>query len=168
MRRPYCGAMPRLFVAVRPPGDALDALVALPRPPIPGLRWIDPRRLHVTMRFLGDADEEAALAALGGERFPVAGVTLGPGVERLGRGVLVVPAAGLEDLATAIAAATARIGQPPPDRPFVGHVTVARYRGTPPAGYAPPIRATFTATEIALVCSDPPGTYRNVATFALH
>ena len=160
--------MPRLFVAVWPPGDALDALVALPRPTIPGLRWTDPRRLHVTMRFLGEAEEAEAVAALGGARLPAAHVTLGPGVERLGRGVLVVPAAGLEDLASAIVAATARIGQPPPDRPFAGHVTVARYRGRPPAGYAPPIRAAFTTTEVALVCSDPPGTYRNVATFALH
>ncbi|MDE0654288.1 MAG: hypothetical protein OXI26_11625 [bacterium] len=160
--------MPRLFVAVWPPGDALDALVALPRPPIPGLRWTDPRRLHVTMRFLGDADEEAALAALGGERFPAARVTLGPGVERLGRGVLVVPAGGLEDLAAAVVAATAHLGQPPPHRPFAGHVTVARYRGKPPAGYAPPISAAFRATEIALVSSDPPGTYHTVATFALH
>ena len=160
--------MPRLFVAVWPPGDVLDALVALPRPPIPGLRWTDPRRLHVTMRFLGDADEEAALAALGGERFPAAGVTLGPGVERLGRGVLVVPAAGLEDLATAIIAATARIGQPPPDRPFTGHVTVARYRGTPPSGYAPPVSASFGATEITLVRSHPPGTYTNLARYPLH
>ncbi len=160
--------MPRLFVAVWPPGDAVAALAALPRPEIPGVRWVAPERLHVTMRFLGDADEGAALAALGSERFPAAAVTLGPGVERLGRGVLVVPAAGLEALATAIIAATAGVGRPPPDRPFAGHVTVARYRGSPPSGYAPPISAAFGATEIALVRSDPPGTYRNVATFALH
>lgn len=160
--------MPRLFVAVRPTGDALDALRALPRPPIPGLRWTDPQRLHVTMRFLGEADEAAALAALAGQRFPMAAVALGPSVERLGRGVLVVPAAGLEDMASAVVAVTAHIGRPPPPRPFTGHVTVARYRGKPPSGYAPPISATFAATEIALVRSDPPGTYRNVATFALH
>lgn len=160
--------MPRLFVAVWPSGAASDALTALPRPPTAGVRWVAPEKLHATMRFLGDADEEAALAALDGERFPVASVTLGPGVERLGRGVLVVPAAGLEDLATAIVAATARVGQPPPERPFAGHVTVARYRGTPPAGYAPPIRASFGVTEITLVRSHPPGTYQNLATFALH
>ena len=62
---------------------------------------------------------------------------------------------------------TAHVGQPPPNRPFHGHVTVARYRGKPPEGYAPDFRAAFGVTEIALVRSHPPGTYVNVATLPL-
>lgn len=167
-RRPYCGAMARLFVAVWPPTEVGEALAGLPRPDLPGVRWIAPERLHVTMRFLGDCDEGAAFAALSRLRLSRAEVVLGPAVERLGRAVLVVPARGLDDLAAEIIAATRHIGRSPPERPFTGHLTVARYRGGPPDGYAPPIHTTFTATEIALVRSDPPGTYQNVATFVLH
>ena len=160
--------MPRLFVAVWPPREALDALDGLPRPDLPGVRWTAPERLHVTMRFLGDCDEGDAVAALSGLRLSRAEVVLGPAVERLGRAVLAVPARGLDDLAAEIISATRHVGQSPPDRPFTGHVTVARYRGASPDGYAPPVHAAFGATEFALVRSDPPGTYRNVAAFALH
>ena len=160
--------MPRLFVAVWPPEEALDALAGLPRPDLPRVRWTAPERLHVTMRFLGDCDEGDAVTALSGLRLPSAEVVLGPTVVRLGRAVLVVPARGLDELATEVIAATRHIGQSPPDRPFTAHLTVARYKGRPPDGYAPPIHTAFTAPEIALVRSDPPGTYRNVATIDLH
>ena len=160
--------MPRLFVAVWPPDHVVAALAALPRPSLPGVRWTAPERLHVTLRFFGDADEDAVVDALGTERFPSADVRMGPGVEQLGRGVLVVPARGLEGLAATAASATGHVGQPPPDRPFHGHVTVARHRGEPPEDYAPQFQAGFAATEIALVRSHPPGTYTTVATFALH
>lgn len=160
--------MPRLFVAVWPTEEASEALAGLPRPDLPGVRWTAPERLHVTMRFLGDCDEGDAVAALSGLRLSRAEVVLGPAVERLGRAVVVVPARGLDPLAAEIIAATRHIGQSPPDRPFTAHLTVARFRGRPPAGYAPPVHAAFTATEIALVRSHPPGTYQNVATFALH
>lgn len=165
--RIYGGAMPRLFVAVWPPPDVIAALAALPRPDLPGVRWTAPDRLHVTLRYFGEADTAAAVDALAGERFPRARVRMGPGVERLGTGVLVLAARGLEDLAARIVAATANVGQPPPDRAFRGHVTVARYRGRPPEDYAPRFRATFDAGEIALVRSHPPGTYTDVSTFAL-
>ena len=160
--------MPRLFVAVWPSREASVALAGLPRPNLAGVRWTAPERLHVTMRFLGDCDEGDAVAALSGLRLSRAEVILGPAVERLGRAVLVVPVRGLDELAAEIISATRHIGQPPPDRPFTGHLTVARYKGRPPEGYAPPVHAAFTATEIALVRSDPPGTYHNVATFVLH
>lgn len=162
--------MPRLFVAVWPPPDVIAALADLPRPSLPGVRWTALERLHATLRFFGEmegAGEQAVVGALSGTRIPRARVRLGPGVERLGRGVLVVPARGLEELAAAVVAATGHLGRPPPDRPFTGHVTVARYRGRPPDGHAPAFRAEFPATEIALVRSHPPGKYTNVAMFAL-
>lgn len=167
-QHPYCWAVPRLFVAVWPSREASEILAALPRPDLPSVRWTAPDRLHVTLRFLGDCDEGDAVAALSGLRLSSAEAVLGPTVQRLGRTVLVVPARGLDDLAAEIISATRRIGQSPPERPFKGHLTVARCRGRPPDGYAPPVHVAFTATEIALVGSDPPGTYHNVATFALH
>lgn len=159
--------MARLFVAVWPSQEASEVLAGLPRPDLPGVRWTAPGGLHVTMRFLGSCDEGEAAAALSGMRPSRAEVVLGPAVERLGRAALVVPARGLDDLAAEIIAATRHLGQAPPERRFTGHLTVARYKGRPPDGYAPPIQAAFTATEITLVRSDPPGTYRNVATVAL-
>lgn len=160
--------MPRLFVAVWPSAEAGEVLAGLPRPDLPGVRWTTPERLHVTMRFLGECEESPVVAALAELHVTEAHVTLGPAVEPLGRGVLVVPAGGLDDLAAAITSATRHLGRPPPDRPFAGHVTVARHKGRPPEGYAPPIHTAFTATEVSLIRSDPPGTYQNVATFALH
>ncbi len=51
---------------------------------------------------------------------------LGPAVDRFGRRILHVPVAGLEAIAAGVVGATARLGQPPDDRPFHGHITLAR------------------------------------------
>ena len=60
----------RLFVAVVPPDDVLEAVAALPRPVEPGVRWTRPDTWHVTLRFLGDrVDEGAAVAALASLRW---------------------------------------------------------------------------------------------------
>jgi 2'-5' RNA ligase len=139
--------MPRLFVAVWPPDDVLDRVAALPRPAIDGLRWTSRDRWHVTLRFLGAVDDvgpvSAALASVAAQPAPVA--RLGPAVGRFGHRVLHVPVAGVEGLAEAVVAATAHLGRPPEDRPFAGHLTLARVRphgrvdlrplaGTPVAG----------------------------------
>lgn len=160
--------MPRLFVAVWPPPDVIETLARLPRPEAPKVRWTAPDRLHVTLRFLGEADEDAAADALRGLRASAAAITLGPGVERLGKGVLMVPAQGAESLAAAAVAATGHLGQPPPDRPFFGHLTVARFDRRPPPGYGPAVEASFTASEIALVRVGRSGTYSTVERFAVH
>ena len=89
-------------------------------------------------------------------------MTLGPRVERLGRGVLMVPAQGLDDLAAAVEAAVARLGLPPADHSFTGHLTVARFKRKPPPNYRPALEASFTVKEIALVRTEPSGSYTNV------
>ena len=160
--------MPRLFVAVWPPDDVIRALAAMARPAAVGVRWTEPERVHVTLRFLGDCDEAGAADVLRSARLPAARVILGPAVERLGRGVLVVPAHGLEELAASVIAVTRHLGLPPPERAFRGHLTVGRFKREPPPGYEQPLAASFDATEVALVRSDPPGTYVNVAHFTLH
>lgn len=159
--------MARLFVALWPSADTLKALAEMPRPDVPGVRWTAPERLHTTLRFLGEADEPAAAEALEALRLPAVTVTLGPGVERLGRAVLMIPAEGADGLAAAVAAATGHLGQPPPERPFKGHLTVARFKHRPPPGYAPAVKASFEAREIALVRVEPSGAYANAKRFAL-
>lgn len=159
--------MPRLFVAVWPPEGVLRELVAMPRPAIDGLRWTKPERLHVTLRFLGQCDEAEIRAALAAARMPAAQATLGPRVERLGRGVLMIPVQGLDDLAAAVEAAVSQAGLPPPDHPFTGHITVARFKRRPPPGCHPTFEASFAVTEVALVRTEPSGSYTNVECFTL-
>lgn len=162
--------MPRLFVAVWPPDDVVADLAAMPRPKIDGLRWTRPERLHITLRFLGQCDEAEAAGALRQLRFAPATVTLGPMLERLGRGVVMLPASGVDGLAASVADATSRIGQPPPKRRFTGHMTVARFRRDPPSGRWPPaglptLEASFAASELALVRVEPSGAYVTVERF---
>ena len=145
-------------------------LAAMPRPAVDGLRWGKPERLHITLRFLGQCDEAEATGALHRVSFAPATVTLGPTLERLGRGVVMLPASGVDHFAASVTEATAGIGQPPPDRPFTGHMTMARFRRDPPSGRWPPedlptIDASFTASHMTLVRVEPSGTYVDVARF---
>ncbi len=144
--------MARLFLAVWPPRDVLERLAALPRPDEPGVRWVPDERLHLTLRFLGEADPDVVDAALTNLELPAARVTLGPVVGRLGRNVVVLPAAGLDELAAAVRNATSGIGRPPDPRPFAGHLTLARLKQRAACGIAgAPFRATFPVKEVALV-----------------
>ena len=110
----------RRFVAVWPPEGVLDAVEALHRPVEAGGRWTRRDQWHVTLRFLGDVAVEPVVARLG------------PAVDRLGRGVVQIPVAGLDELADDVVARTADLGRPPEDWPFVGHLTLARIAGRPP------------------------------------
>ncbi len=121
--------MPRLFVAVWPPDDVLDRLAVLPRPEADGLRWTEREQWHVTLRFLGSvADVGPVVEALAGvalSNAPVVAV-LGPTVGRFGQRILHVPVAGLDEIARAVVESTAHLGKRADDRPFNGHVTLAR------------------------------------------
>ena len=120
--------MSRLFVAAALPDDVRAELAArLPRPVEAGVRWVPEHQWHVTLRFLGEADEDAAIEALGHLDGRAATAVLGPTVSRLGRDVVCLPVVGLDDLAAAVSSATAEVGEPP-GRPFVGHLTLARLR----------------------------------------
>jgi len=147
----------RLFIAVRPSAAAVDLLDRVPRPEVPRVHWLPPEQWHVTLRFLGDAepDEVAArLAAVPWGRMPPVTVTLGPATEVLGQGVVIVPAAGCEVLVDRVVAATGGSGRDSEDRPFVGHLTLGRFRDEPPAGsIGTPISAAFQVDEVLLVAS---------------
>jgi 2'-5' RNA ligase len=149
----------RLFVAVWPPDLLTGPLRSLDRPLEPGLRWTTEDQWHVTLRFVGDVaapEEEALRAAIGRVAAvePAPEATAGPGLRPLGP-AWVLPVAGLGHLADAIGAATRHLGQPPPDRDYRGHLTLARarhrslLRGLPDAAVA----GVWTVTEVTLVRS---------------
>ena len=166
----------RLFVAVLPPPEVVATLAALPRPDVAGLRWTSPEQWHVTLRFLGEADVEEALAALRSrDSAGEAAVELGPATGRFGRRVLHVPVIGLEAVAAAVVGATGLVGESAPARPFTGHVTLARARDRRGVDLRPltgvPVAAAWRATEMSLVASRlggrTPARYEVLERFAL-
>ena len=143
--------MARCFLAVRPPAAARAAIVELQRELDDQVRLVPPEQLHVTLRFWDDVEPADVVAALAGAQLPAATARVGPGLEPLGAGAIVLPVSGLDRLAAAVAHATRRLG-PEEQRPFVGHLTVARRRGgrTPPTV---PIALAFGVREVELVTS---------------
>ena len=140
----------RLFVAVWPPDDVLDAVAALERPDHPSVRWTTLEQWHVTLRFLGEVDEPPRdllepLATITAPR-----VTIGPATERLSGRVLMIPVHGLDEVAAAVRDVA-------DTRPFRGHLTLARARqrgAKIPASLAgAPIERSWVARRVALVRS---------------
>jgi len=117
----------RLFVAVWPPEEILYTVAGLERPPIDGVRWTGRDQWHVTLRFLGRVEAvDQAVGALAGLRAVPFEARMGPTVGRFGHRVLHVPVHGLDGVAGAVAAATEDVGEPPEERAFAGHLTLAR------------------------------------------
>jgi 2'-5' RNA ligase len=115
---------------------------------------VPPENWHVTLRFLGQADPAEVRARLDGTAFPAATAKLGPAVRRLGRGLVVAPVGGLDELAATVVEVTGDVGQPVDGRAFGGHVTLARVRGRarcPLVGT--PIHAVAGVGEIVLARS---------------
>ena len=147
----------RLFVGVWPSDEVLDAIEALPR--AAGVRWTLREQWHVTLRFLGEvadpspwADRVVEAAA----RFEPRTVTLGPRTKMLGRDNLVLPAAGLDDVAAALGA-----------EKFRGHLTLSRRATHHLAGV--PFDASWEVRDIALIRShlgQGPARYETIATGA--
>lgn len=155
----------RLFVALWPPDEVMAQLATLPRPDTPGVRWSTPDQWHVTLRFLGNDDPDRVVALLRDVSHPAVDLVVGPATERLGAGVLMLPVGGADSLASALPL--------PMDRPFTGHLTVARARGRgriPSSLIGTPFAAAWRAASFSLVRSQtkPSGAvYEDVATFTL-
>lgn len=146
----------RLFVAVWPSTEVLDAIAAFERPEVKGLRWTTPDQWHVTLRFMGECDVDDAAVAFRTISSSAFEVTMGPTTGRFGRRILHVPTEGLLSLATATVAATAGVGEPPDPRPFAGHLTLARSRrgDTDLRSFAGvPLAGRWTTSEVTLVAS---------------
>lgn len=149
-----------MFLAVRPPAAASAALNRLDRPAGGPVRWEDPAHWHMTVRFFPRAAVDDVVAAIDGlGPLPAPAVVLGPAVAILGKGVVIVPAAGLDGLAAAVADVSRGFesGAGAADRPFTGHLTLGRLR----RGYRTcelvgrPIDATFIPDALELVVSVP-------------
>src|SRR5947209_2918914 len=144
--------MARLFVAVWPPPSVVRVLTDLPRPDMPGLRWTGSDQWHVTLRFFGHVDDvDATVAAFRTIVAQPAVAVLGPLTGRFGDRVLHAPVEGLAEVAAAVAAATSGIGEPLDERPFKGHITLARPRGRARVRLGPlagtPIEAQWPVEE---------------------
>ncbi len=126
----------------------------------------------MTLRFLGVVDVGAAAEALAGLRHPPVEIRIGGYTRRLGTIALVVPVTGADGVAGAVTAVTAPV-VPTGDRPFLGHLTLARLR--PRAASPDPAEVTplaWVADSVALVVSEPgpssgPPRYRTVVAVAL-
>lgn len=129
--------MPRLFTGLEVPADVANSLAIL-RGGLVGARWIDPGDYHVTLRFLGDIDDDTAheLAHLlrTVHRPPVT-VTIG-GLDVFGgdkpRALVakIVQTPQLAEMQAEQERLVRRVGLPPEKRKFVPHVTLARLRDT--------------------------------------
>jgi 2'-5' RNA ligase len=130
--------MIRLFVALELPETLRDRLTAL-EGGVPGARWATGEQFHLTLRFIGEVDENVAhdiddaLAGIRAPRFTLelAGVGEfgGKKPRALWAGVRANDA--LLHLQKKIETALQRIGLPAEERKFSPHVTLARMRGSP-------------------------------------
>ena len=147
--------MARLFVGVWPPEDVLEALRLLRRKDERGVRFVPPENWHITLRFLGDVDPDEARAALAAGSYTRSVARLGPGVDVLKRHSVIVPVAGVDELAGEVALATRGVGEEPERPRFTGHLTLARLkrRARPPVVTGSHVNAEFIVGQVALVAS---------------
>lgn len=142
--------MTRLFVAVWPPANVIEQLEQLPRYPLAGARWSSAPQWHVTLQYLGAADVRAATEALDGLAARRCTAVLGPRPQPINPTVLVVPVAGLDDLAKTVERAMAGIGRPA-QYPYRGHLTLARAGNGALPRLDVEVVAQWPVDEVALV-----------------
>lgn len=130
--------MIRLFVGLGLP-EALSERLSGLRGQIPGARWVAPENHHITLRFIGEVDEETAgdidiaLSRIDAPPFEIALEGVGHFESRglvraLWAGVARDPA--LDHLQARVETAFRRAGLAPEGRKFYPHVTLARCRDT--------------------------------------
>jgi 2'-5' RNA ligase len=139
-------AVIRAFVAVDIDSAVtarIAAAIELLKPRIPGIRWVAPQSIHLTLKFLGNIDEsgiEAIGAALRSRlrlfrpfSISVKGLGVFPGPRRARVLWVGLPGARLQTLASGIESALQPLGFAPESRPFSPHLTIGRWRETSPA-----------------------------------
>lgn len=125
--------MHRLFVAIRPPREIRDRLLAV-MGGVQNARWQSDDQLHLTLRFIGEVDRHQAediAAVLGSVREQLFQVALsGVGTFRnRGKGALwagVTPHDALKHLHRKLDQALSRAGVEPETRAYHPHLTIAR------------------------------------------
>lgn len=124
----------RLFAAIRPPAEVVDALLDL-EDDIAGARWQDENQLHLTLRFFGEIeprqadDLDAALQAVRAAPFALALRGVGH-FETKGKAHTLwaglAPSDELIALRRQVETAARRAGLAPESRKFAPHITLAR------------------------------------------
>ena len=123
--------MPRIFTGLEVPKNVAQSLSVL-RSGLPGARWIDPENYHLTLRFIGDVDDQTELevASLLGRvrRQPFDALSSFGG--RRPRAVIATLAqtAALMELQAEHEWLMQRVGLEPEGRKYTPHVTLARLR----------------------------------------
>lgn len=147
--------MTRLFVAAWPTPEVVELLSDIAQPPEHRVRWVPKANWHITLRFVGEAGTPDELVdRLAAVALPRSPARLGPTIELLGRGQVVLPVEGVDRLAEVVRSATDGIGRPERHR-FHGHLTIARLgSGANPSVVGTPFQAEFEVAEIAIVASD--------------
>ena len=127
--------MPRLFTGLEIPPEIAQTLSML-RGGLPGARWIDPQNYHVTLRFIGDVDDDVAgeVASLLGRvrRVPfelrLDGITSFGGKKPRAVVATVASSPALMEAQAEQERLMQRIGLDPEGRKYTPHVTLARLR----------------------------------------
>jgi 2'-5' RNA ligase len=151
----------RLFLALRLPDDVLDAVERWQREHLAGVRAVPREHLHVTLAFLGHrpaGELESILGALRGAAAGAGEIRLTPAHYRETRsvGMLVLEdgagQAGL--LAGAVQERLEQLGVFRREgRPWLPHLTVARWRSRPRLRLEPPSTGTFVPSDAAAYLS---------------
>ncbi len=129
--------MPRLFTGLEIPED-LGQSLSLLRGGLPGARWIDPENYHLTLRFIGDVDDEIAqeIAWLLGKvrrrdfELRLDGLSSFGGSKPRAIVAAVAPSQSVMELQAEHERLMQRVGLDPEGRKYTPHVTLARLRDT--------------------------------------
>jgi len=133
--------MYRLFVAIDLPNEVRDAVAGIAGRELVGARLVPREQLHLTLRFIGDADEaqyHAIKKALDRAKVAVFSLTLKdvghfpPGRRPRVLWVGMEESAPLRVLQQEVELALVGAGVPPEERGFSPHITIARLKETPP------------------------------------
>ena len=132
----------RLFVAIDLPEQVKDAVAGIAGRELVGARRVPREQLHLTLRFIGDADEtmfqavKRALSGVKGRSFSLTLKEVGhfpPGRHPRVLWVGMEESAPLRELQQVVELALIGAGISPEERGFSPHITIARLKETPPA-----------------------------------
>jgi 2'-5' RNA ligase len=127
--------MPRLFTGLEIPAD-LGQSLSLLRGGLPGARWIDPENYHLTLRFIGDVDDDTAqeIAWLLGKvrrkdfELRLDGLSSFGGKKPRAVVATASPSPSVMELQAEHERLMQRVGLEPEGRKYTPHVTLARLR----------------------------------------